>query len=127
MKRTVIVLTIAAAIYVSGIIGSIYGTPTIVQAPIVAIAETKIPAVLQRIAKCESENKQFKANGDIVRGKVNPNDVGRYQINELYHYDIARKMNMDIFTEAGNEAYALYLYQTQGTEPWSSSKKCWNK
>jgi hypothetical protein len=119
---------ITLSIYAAGFIGSMYGTPTIVTMQ--AQAEDKvieIPPVLKRIAKCESNNQQFLSNGDIVRGKINHNDIGKYQINELIHYDAAKKINMDIFTEKGNESYALYLYNTQGTEPWTASKKCWNK
>lgn len=83
--------------------------------------------ILEKIAKCESDNKQFKANGDVIRGKKNPSDIGKYQINEYIHNDKARSLGFDIFTEQGNHDMAVYLFTTQGTEPWNSSKPCWSK
>lgn len=83
--------------------------------------------ILEKIAKCESGYKQFKANGDVIRGKINPSDIGKYQINEYINNDLARKLHFDIFTEQGNHDMAVYLFTHQGTEPWNSSKSCWSK
>jgi hypothetical protein len=102
-----------------------HGPVQVVEQRIMVSEPRPFPAVLARIAKCESNAQQFYKNGKLVRGKVTPLDVGKYQINEALHYDAARSMGFDIMTEAGNEAFALYLYDTQGTEPWASSKKCW--
>ena len=49
------------------------------------------------------------------------------QINEHYHSATAAKLGLDIYTIQGNVAYAQYLYQKEGTQPWSSSKPCWGK
>ena len=83
--------------------------------------------ILEKIAKCESGGKQFKSNGDVVRGKVNMSDVGKYQINEYINNDEARRLGYDIFTEKGNHDMAVYLFINQGTTPWNSSKACWSK
>lgn len=80
--------------------------------------------VLSAIAKCESGNRQFNTDGSILRGKVNPKDVGMFQINEKYHLQASIKMGYDIYTEEGNKAYATYLYNTQGSRPWKASAYC---
>ena len=89
--------------------------------------ENLIPPILLKIAQCESGGRQFNKDGSVLRGKVNPQDVGLYQINEFYHLKQAQEMGIDIYTEEGNEAYALYLYDTQGTKPWNWSKGCWDR
>ncbi len=82
-------------------------------------------AVLVDIARCESNFHQFDKDGNIIRGIVNRADVGVMQINEKYHADMAKKLGLDLYTIAGNVAYAKHLYGEQGTAPWKSSSKCW--
>ena len=84
----------------------------------------KIPVQLQKIAWCESRNRQFK-DGDVLRGVVNPDDVGKFQINEYYHLTEATRLGHDLHTLEGNTAYALRLYETQGATPWNWSRPCW--
>lgn len=96
--------------------------------PVLKIAYTDkeiFPEILNRIAFCESNGKQFDENGQVVRGKENPNDIGKYQINLLFHLETSQKMGLDIFTEEGNEKYALYLYKKNGAKDWLASKECW--
>jgi hypothetical protein len=81
--------------------------------------------ILVEISRCESEFRQFDKEGKIVRGRVNKADVGLFQINELYHLETAKKMNINIETVEGNVAFAKYLYSKYGTSPWSASKPCW--
>jgi hypothetical protein len=86
-----------------------------------------IPDILNEIAQCESGNRQFDASGNIVTGKSNPHDIGRYQINKLYWQEKADELGHDLYTEAGNEGVALYLYNRYGTDPWKHSKFCWGE
>ena len=86
----------------------------------------QIPPILEKIATCESGNRQFNASGTVLRGKINPHDIGKFQINELYHASSAENLGLDIYTEAGNTLFALYLYETQGTKPWLYSSACWS-
>ena len=81
--------------------------------------------ILKKIAWCESKNRQFNPDGSVHRGEINPQDTGKYQINEHYHLADSKKLGMDIYTLAGNTAYANYLLKTQGTTPWNWSKHCW--
>lgn len=49
--------------------------------------------------------------GDVVlRGRMNPADVGRFQISETYHAEAARKLGMNIYTREGNTAYARCIF-----------------
>lgn len=87
---------------------------------------------LKAICACESvgdwsaEPIHIK-NGKVLRGKVTPEDVGVCQINETYHLAASKRMGLNIYSWAGNVAYANYLYVTQGTKPWAASRKCWDK
>lgn len=83
--------------------------------------------VLAEISKCESTFKHFDKNGNVVRGIVNDDDVGVMQINEYYHKKTAEKLGYDLHTVEGNLAYAKYLYEREGSDPWSASSKCWGK
>ncbi len=79
------------------------------------------------VAWCESRFRQVDANGEIHRGAVNSNDIGIMQVNLSYHAAEALKQNMDLYTLEGNMAYAKHLFDTQGLQPWSASKPCWQK
>ncbi|MBX4199963.1 hypothetical protein KW790_00670 [Candidatus Parcubacteria bacterium] len=83
--------------------------------------------LLAKIASCESHNRQYEKDGTILRGEQNHYDVGVMQINELYHKAIAERMGLDIYTIEGNVAYARYLYEKHGAQPWISSSPCWAK
>lgn len=82
--------------------------------------------ILVEIARCESS---FRHNdprtGEVLRGVVNSNDLGMMQINTLYHKDTAHRLGYDLETIEGNLAYARYLYEHEGTKPWSASRACW--
>jgi len=77
------------------------------------------------IARCESSLRQYDKDGGIVRGKVNPKDVGVFQINEDYHLRRSQTLGIDIYTTSGNIEYAMTLIKKSGNQPWSSSKACW--
>ena len=83
--------------------------------------------IMQKIAYCESRNRQFTTDGSVLRGVVNTKDVGVFQINERYHLSDSKKMGISIHTIDGNLEYARHLYESQGTQPWSSSRPCWGK
>jgi hypothetical protein len=83
--------------------------------------------ILADIAWCESRNRQWNPDGSVFRGAVNHYDVGIMQINSLYHEDTAKDLGLDIYSLGGNLAYAKYLYDKEGTQPWSSSEACWGK
>lgn len=81
------------------------------------------PIVLYKIAECESGSRQYTDSGKVLISKTH--DYGLFQINAM-HLKEAKAMGYDITTPEGNTAYAVYLYNTQGTSPWNPSKKCWD-
>jgi len=90
------------------------------------IATLGVNHPLVQIARCESNYVQFVGT-QVLRGRVNPKDVGLLQINEFYHLEESKKLGIDIYTTEGNIAYGKYLYDHQGTQPWSASKPCWGE
>jgi hypothetical protein len=83
--------------------------------------------ILIEIARCESSFRQYDENGEILRGKVNKSDVGIMQINEYYHKERIERLGVDPETIEGNLAYAKWLYEKEGGQPWKASSSCWNK
>lgn len=125
--------TVTAPVSATGQIEAIAGTSTpLKKAPVsreTPVNQSLDPALLP-ICTCESGRGighpvQFNADGTVRRGVVNPHDIGMCQINSDYHEAAATKLGMDIYTTAGNIAYANYLYRHEGTAPWNWSKSCW--
>lgn len=83
--------------------------------------------LMAEIAYCESRFRQFDKDGSVFRGVVNNKDVGIVQVNEFYHLERAKKLNIDIHTVEGNLEYGRLLYKEQGSQPWKSSAPCWMK
>lgn len=100
---------------------------TVVLPDVVLAEDPVVPELLKRIARCESGDKHFKEDGKVIQGRINPQDIGRYQINLKYHGDRAKSLEIDLWSEKGNEEYALLLYREQGTKPWYLSKGCWSR
>ncbi len=92
-----------------------------------AKAYFKNDPILVDIAKCESRFRQFDKNGNVLRGEKNKSDLGLMQINEYYHAKKALELGHNLNTTEGNMAYAKYLYDREGGQPWISSSKCWAK
>lgn len=83
-----------------------------------------LPQALLDISKCESGNRQFNADGSVLRGRENPDDVGQWQINETYWLEKSRELGFDIYSQSGNEKMALWIYTKYGAKPWSWSAFC---
>ena len=83
--------------------------------------------LMVRVAQCESRFRHLGKDGTIIRGEINPDDVGVMQINEHFHLESSQKLGYDIYTIEGNMAYARYLYEREGARPWISSSHCWGK
>ncbi len=83
--------------------------------------------VLAEVARCESRFRQFGTDGTVLKGEVNPHDIGVMQINYKYHGEEAEKLGLDLYTVDGNMAFAKVLYDKYGTRPWKASKPCWGK
>jgi hypothetical protein len=82
--------------------------------------------ILAKIAECESSFRQYGEDGKVLRGDANKSDLGLLQVNEYYHGEKALDLGFDLTSVEGNLAYAKYLYDNEGTQPWSASAKCWS-
>lgn len=87
----------------------------------------QVPTILQKIAFCESHNRQFNADGTVFMGVLNKLDTGKWQINQKYWLKKSQELGYNIFTLSGNTQMALWIYQHNGTQPWAWSKSCWQK
>ena len=85
-----------------------------------------IPVMIQ-VAKCESTFRHTLADGSVLKGRVDSADTGVMQINKRYHGKKAAELDLDLENLYDNMAYARYLYETKGTQPWKSSSACWNR
>ncbi len=83
--------------------------------------------ILADIAWCESRMRQSNADGEVMRGMIDRDDLGVMQINTRFHGKKARELGLDLHSLGGNLEYAQYLYDKEGTKPWFSSKACWGK
>ena len=83
-----------------------------------------IPAMIQ-VARCESTFTHTLADGSVLRGRVDNRDTGVMQINTYYHGQTADALGLDLESLEDNMAYARYLYEKQGLQPWSASQPCW--
>lgn len=143
IELTTGVMFLVTSLYGSGQTASVIDSST-VRTPIVQATTTEIRSLtsskdieayvrsqfadtplLVEIARCESTFRQFDENGNIIRGRVNKQDVGVMQINEKYHADEAVKLGYNIYTTEGNVAFGKYLFEKSGAQPWSSSSPCW--
>jgi len=85
--------------------------------------EHRLLPVMEEICRCES-GKQFREDGTVVPGVVNPLDRGMCQINRKYHGETSQSLGFDIEAEEGNIQYANWLYTQKGAQPWYLSRGC---
>jgi hypothetical protein len=69
------------------------------------------------VARCETKFKQYTPDGSAYYDGTHTY-IGVFQINEKIHTPRALGMGLNIATLDGNLAYARYLYNTSGTNPW---------
>jgi hypothetical protein len=101
-------------------------------APVMVVVEREpvvsappLPPILQKIATCESRNTHYDRSGRVLRGRRNPRDVGKYQINTAVWGPVAATQGYDLYNEQGNEQMARYLLAHYGSVPWRHSAACW--
>ena len=83
--------------------------------------------ILVEVARCESQFRQHGKDGKVLVGLVNKSDLGVMQINGYYHIEKVERLGLDLSTLEGNTAYARYLFEKNGLQPWISSAPCWKK
>ena len=98
--------------------------PTIVYATVEKhVKDTSPTPILEKIFKCESGNSHYDRNGQVLINKTQ--DMGIAQINVPIWGKKAQELGYNLAVEADNIAFAFWLYENKGTEPWYPSKKCW--
>ena len=90
----------------------------------ITVEKQEIPAIMVRIAKCESGGNHYR-NGQVLINATQ--DAGKYQINLPVWSKRATEMRLNLMNEKDNETFAIWLFENYGSEPWFSSKKCWSK
>jgi hypothetical protein len=70
------------------------------------------------IAKCESGFRQFTSSGKPLYGGLGGQMIGVFQFHTTSHTTRARSLGYDLGMLDGNLAYARYLYNQAGTDPW---------
>lgn len=100
-----------------------FGTDTYER--VVEYAPQELPPVLAKICKAESGCNHFDKNGQTLINKSR--DVGAYQINVHIWGKKATELGYDLYDEKDNEAFAIWLFENYGSEPWHLSKAKWSK
>lgn len=85
-----------------------------------------IPIMIQ-VARCESTFRHTVSDGSVLKGIVDNDDTGVMQINKRYHAARAAELGLDVYDIYDNMAYARYLYEKQGVQPWNASRPCWGR
>ena len=77
----------------------------------------ELPPVFLEIAKCESQNRQFKEDGTGLKSPTA--DYGYFQINEKVWDKDAQRMGLDYKNSFDdNLAMAVHIYNIQGLDAW---------
>ena len=124
-KRAIVIAGVIT-VFGYGYCAGISSKMAVADTKILFVQSTSTPAVMSRIAHCESNNSQLNKSGQVLIN-VNTNgttDIGLYQINSI-HNKQATALGYDLTKRADNIAYAMYLYENNGTGDWQSSAKCW--
>lgn len=84
---------------------------------------TSTPEAME-VSWCESNLRQFNKDGTVLRGRINPADVGAFQINEIIHAKEIKRLGLDVHTLEGNIKFAAHLYRKNGWRDWKWSYSC---
>lgn len=96
---------------------------TVIDSMPVYDAETE--HILHAIALCESTDRHYDENGEVLMNRNGSSATGRYQIMASVWRPVAEAMGIDIDTPAGNKQMAYYiLTEAQGITAWSESADC---
>ena len=84
--------------------------------------------VMIHIARCESTFRHTNPDGSVLRGDIDPRDIGAMQINLRWHGEALQKGGYNVAKLHDNLRYARKLHRNEGTTPWNASKNsCWQQ
>lgn len=82
-------------------------------------------SVMVKVAECESKFRQFE-EGEPLWNEQGSSAVGVFQIMDSIHGEDANELGLDIVNDPiDNVAYAIVLYNENGTKDWNASADCW--
>lgn len=91
----------------------------------IPVYDAETERLLKAIAICESTDRHFDENGDVLMNQWGSSATGRYQIMASVWVPIAESMGIDIRTESGNKIMAHYILTVaQGISAWRASATC---
>ena len=137
----VIFASVTASAWFGGELYEVYHPTAAAEAQVILLKQkTDVPPLLKKIAFAETRDNQtcdadaiahhFCKAGDAGNVLVTINtdgstDTGAYAINNYTWGAQAAKLGYDIYTEDGNQAFAIWLFDNYGTAPWGDSKARW--
>jgi hypothetical protein len=80
--------------------------------------------ILAEVARCESHFKHYTPDG-VLMNKQGSSATGVMQLMAIYHEETAESLGWSIRDLEGNLAYARWLYDREGLQPWEASRYCW--
>jgi hypothetical protein len=93
--------------------------------------DVPVEIALRIIGDCESPGepggKQFNADGSVVRGTVDRDDVGALQTNTRLHADLIKEIGIDP-TKSKEDNYRfgrVLVEKFHGYGPWFKTQNCW--
>lgn len=129
LKRSIIALAVICVLMWSIVLGGHLMPVTAYAERIVEVTTKSHAPVMDRIAKCESNDTHINPKTGQVYMLANSNktvDVGKYMINTVWHKK-AKELGLDITKEEDNEKMAYWIYENVGTSPWIYTANCWQK
>jgi hypothetical protein len=126
IKKSLIGLGFISVVGWSFVAGAYFMPRTVVNNVTVAVKDSTLSPVMQRIETCESSKHQLNKEGQVLVhvNKDGSYDIGIFEINSKWNAT-ATKMGFDLTKQSDNEQFAQWIYETRGTEDWYSSKSCW--
>ena len=145
--RTPVIYTLCTTIFMSYVTasffaGELYETYHPTEKALAQVIQQKetVPPILEKIAFAETRGNQTCTDDAIAhkycksyqKGEVlettNKNgtvDIGEWAINNGAYGAQATKLGYDLYTQAGNQAMAEWIFDNVGTSPWYSSEARW--
>ena len=87
--------------------------------PIKKVTFSDFPLAMQKIFLCESGGRH-DYRGNVIISKTE--DIGIAQINKPIHNKTATSLGLNLYNVSDNLSYAYWLWQREGTAPWTCSK-----
>ncbi len=89
--------------------------------------ELKAICAAESTGNWKLEPRHWDSQGNVLRGRVNNQDIGQCQINLSVWGEQATELGLDIYSFNGNRRMANWIYEHNGNKPWYLSQSMWDK